>query len=264
MDFLVMTQNKKFYNYPPHYHEYWEILLNIEGEGTAIVDGRQYSFRPGTIFCIRPGILHSKCSADGFVDGSILLRDFCFGSEAEDLFIFQDDERQSFYLLFKLGYEFPMNPATDLYGERFLRSLMDAMQNLLSHWRDDAGKNKDVLYVQKTLAAHVSDANFKLEGLIASTSYSPNHFRKLFKDQCGCSPLQYYNKLKIQRAKQLLLQYKSIMSISEIARNCGFEDPYYFSRAFRKETGLSPMQFYQQSKKNIPLGMEELEKHHSC
>lgn len=260
MDFLVMTQNQKFYNYPPHYHEYWEILLNIEGEGAATVDGREYPFCPGTVFCIRPGILHSKSSEEGFVDGSILIRDFCFEAEEENLFLFQDDERQSLYHLFRLGYEFPMNPATDLYGEQFLRSLLDAMQNLLRHWRHDAGKNRDVLYVQKALAAHVGDANFNLEELIANTSYSPNHFRKLFREQCGCSPLQYYNKLKIQLAKQQLLQYKSIMTISEIARNCGYEDPYYFSRAFRKETGLSPMQFYKQSKTTIPQNLDALEK----
>lgn len=149
MDFLVMSQNKKFYDYPMHDHEFWEILLNIEGSGTAIIDKQKYDFCPGTIFCIRPGIRHSKKAEDGFIDGSILLSDFCFKSEKENVLVFQDDARHSFYSLFMLAYEYPLNQATDIYAERFLRSILDAMQNLLCHWKDSTYKNPEVLRVKK-------------------------------------------------------------------------------------------------------------------
>lgn len=264
MDFLVMSQNKKFYQYPPHFHEFWEILLNMEGAGTALVDGQEYAFGPGTIFCIRPECVHSKQSEEGFVDGSILVRDFCFAGEEEKVLVFEDDERSSFYLLFRLAYEYPMNPATDVYGERFLRSILDAMQNLLCHWRNDTCKNPDVLYVQKVLAEHVADPDFKLDALLEGLSYSPNHFRALFKEQCGCAPLQYYNQLKIQLARQQILQNKSIMTISEIAARCGFSDPYYFSRMFKKHTGTSPMQYYKNSKAAIPGEVERRKETPGC
>ena len=252
MDFLIMSQNKIILNYPAHTHEMWEILLNIEGNGTALIDGIPYEFQPGTIFCIRPGIPHSKSAEKGFLDGCVLIRDFCFKSEKENVLVFHDDERRTFYSLFKAGLEFPFNPATDIYGERFLRCIVDAMQNLLSHWKQESLSNPEVLKVQKILSEHVKDASFDISSVLESTPYSPNHLRKIFRDQCGCSPLTYYHRLKVQLAKQLLLQNKSIMTVSEIARMCGFEDPYYFSRVFKKVEGISPLHFYLESSEATP------------
>ena len=251
MDFFVMSQNKRIYEYPVHSHELWEILLNIEGSGTAVINDVPYEFHPGTIFCIRPGILHGKKSEEGFVDGSVLIRDFCFKSEDADVLAFNDDDRQSFYSLFKVALEYPMNPATDLFAERFLRSVVDAMQNLLSHWKQTQLLNPEVLRVQKIMASHVEDSSFDIDAVVRSTSYSPNHFRKLFKEQCGCAPLQYFYQMKIQMAKRLILQNKSINTIGEIAHMCGFEDPYYFSRVFKKVEGISPMQFYHESSRKV-------------
>lgn len=251
MEYFVMSQDKTFYDYPQHCHELWEVLMNIEGCGTATIDGEKYPFRPGTIFCIRPGVMHSKQAENGFLDGSILVRDFCFESDPDNVLVFQDDDRQSFYSLFKLTHGYPLDPVSDIYAERFLRNILDAMQNLLRHWRDQPCKNSEVLRVRKILADHVSDPDFDINAVIGNTSYSPNHFRKLFKEQCGCSPLRYYSQLKIQMAKQQILHYKTVLSIDEIARRCGFADPFYFSRVFKKITGLSPMQFYKQSLEDI-------------
>ena len=238
MDIFVMGQNKVFYDYPAHSHDLWEILINIKGDGTAVIDGKPCPFHPGTIFCLRPGTMHAKQAQDGFVDGGFLMSDFCFKNLPGNVFVFQDDAQQSIYTLYKLAFQYPFNPSTDVYGERFIRSILDAIQNLLSHWMDDTGKSRDVLMVRKALLDHVADSAFDLEALLAQTSYTPNHFRKLFREQCGCSPLQYYHQLKIQLAKQLLLQHHSVLSISEIARSCGFEDPYYFSRVFKKNKNL--------------------------
>lgn len=251
MEYLVMSQNKRFIDYPEHCHELWEILVNIDGTGTAVIDGADFPFRPGTIFCIRPGVMHSKHSESGFLDGSILVRDFCFESEPENVLAFEDDERQSFYSLFRLTHEYPADPGTDVYAERFLRNILDAMQNLLCHWKDQTCKNSEVLRVRKILADHVNDSDFDINAVIRSTSYSPNHFRKLFREQCGYSPLQYYNRLKVQMAKEQILHYKAFLSMDEISRRCGFTDPFYFSRVFKKITGLSPMQFYRQSRQDI-------------
>lgn len=62
-----------------------------------------------------------------------------------------------------------------------------------------------------------------------------------FKQELGTTPSQYLTFLRMQRAKQLLLNYS--YSISEISELCGYQNPYYFTNAFRKYTGKSPTAF---------------------
>jgi AraC-like DNA-binding protein len=52
------------------------------------------------------------------------------------------------------------------------------------------------------------------------------------------TPYQYYMQLKIKKAAELLEQKDA--SIKEVAYSLGFEDQYYFSRFFKKKTGVAP------------------------
>ena len=67
---------------------------------------------------------------------------------------------------------------------------------------------------------------------------SPSRFRALFREATGLSPLDYLLVLRLNHARQLMLQTGS--SIGEVARAVGYEDQLYFSRIFKKRTGLSP------------------------
>ena len=97
------------------------------------------------------------------------------------------------------------------------------MQNLLRFLEKRYSiKDEEVLKVQESWMSNVCEKHFNVDRLIRSTKYSPNYFRQMFKAQCGYSPLQYYNMLKVQRAKQQILQNKSVMTINEIAEDCGF------------------------------------------
>ena len=64
---------------------------------------------------------------------------------------------------------------------------------------------------------------------------------RAFQAEFGCPPSAYLTRYRIQRAKQLLRH--SALTVGAVAASVGFEDPYYFSRAFRRETGMSPTEY---------------------
>lgn len=70
---------------------------------------------------------------------------------------------------------------------------------------------------------------------------SVSQFSYLFKQHTGISPMNYQTEVRMQRACEFL--DTSEASIKEIADQLGYEDPLYFSRSFKKCTGLSPTQY---------------------
>ena len=70
---------------------------------------------------------------------------------------------------------------------------------------------------------------------------SETHFRKIFSTVKGCSPVEYINSLKLSRAKELLSS--GMYTVSEVSEQAGFHDESYFSRFFKKETGIPPSKY---------------------
>ncbi len=70
---------------------------------------------------------------------------------------------------------------------------------------------------------------------------SEDHLTFCFRQEMGTTPLTYLQRFRINQAKRLLKE--STDSITEIALNVGFSDSGYFSRIFRRETGLAPEVF---------------------
>ena len=92
----------------------------------------------------------------------------------------------------------------------------------------------------KFMNQHV-DKILSLPELSASYNYSTSRFSSLFKDRTGFAPIDYFLHMKVQKATQLLDFTEK--SVKEIAAELGFDDPYYFSRLFKKIMALSPTDF---------------------
>jgi AraC-like DNA-binding protein len=82
---------------------------------------------------------------------------------------------------------------------------------------------------------------FTLGELAAQARLSVPHYCTCFKRQTGSSPMNYFQRLKIQHCAQLLAL--TDLQVEEIGAAVGLDDPFYFSRLFRKVMGQSPRQF---------------------
>ncbi len=97
-----------------------------------------------------------------------------------------------------------------------------------------------VLAIEKYLLENL-DKNVTLDSLAEKYGYSKQYIIRIFKEGTGQTPMTYLHDIRLQRSRIALLDESK--SISEIARECGFEDANYFSRAFRRRYSTSPVAY---------------------
>lgn len=108
------------------------------------------------------------------------------------------------------------------------------------------GTESDLVTATVHLMRENIEQRLTLDQMARHAGYSTSHFSKLFSERTGYAPLAYFNQLKVQQACRLL--DFTHLRVNQICFKLGFDDPYYFSRLFRKVMGLSP-QAYKRTKK---------------
>ena len=108
-------------------------------------------------------------------------------------------------------------------------------------------ENADCAHRHKQLSGVIEQMHLRCQEELSVADFarqcglSDYHFIHLFKEFTGFSPHAYLTRLRLDRAKDLMVS--TTMNISEIAFAVGYANPLYFSRLFRSHTGLSPSQF---------------------
>lgn len=135
--------------------------------------------------------------------------------------IFKDDfkKRRHIFndLILQYEIENEISPCEDPIIENAISLIKRSFQNKI--YLDEIGKSSGLSYVQ---------------------------FLRRFKAYSGLTPAEYIKALRLQKAKDLLTNTE--LQIRQIAYSCGFENEYYFSNFFKKQTGISPTSF-----RNYPI-----------
>ena len=90
-------------------------------------------------------------------------------------------------------------------------------------------------------------SQLSLSEIAEACGVSDCYFRRLFREYSGESPNDFRQRLRIQRAKQLLLSDEQY-SVGEIAQELRFADIYHFSKTFKKFVGISPQKYIEQNR----------------
>ena len=127
--------------------------------------------------------------------------------------------------------------------EHFVKDIEQVL-NFALEYRDSkmTGKYGDViLKAKKYIEENYADQNTTLTKVAEVVCLSPNHFSTIFSQECRTTFIEYLTNVRIENAKRLLKE--TDMKGYDIAYECGFSDPHYFSYIFKKNTGLSPREF---------------------
>lgn len=250
-------------------HDFWELNYIDAGELTCCVDGKKLTLHQGDIVFYPPNYFHSH-HCNGTDPANLMVLTFICHSEALKTLgcqVLHLNDRQSTLLSniiaeAKNAFSSPLNihiscelirrTEKTFAAEQLIRLNLETL--LIELLRSQAAFARKELRTaikrasdsdkQGRILAFLQDNVYNritLKDICAYTTLSPTNVKTIFKRTTGIPIMAYYTKLKLAEAKRLLR--KGFYSISEIADILGYTSVQYFSKQFKKETGMTPTEY---------------------
>ena len=258
------------YKLTPNYHDYLEIAYILEGRGTFLIGNKKYLAEEGDIFIINNVELHTILADHKKTLNLIaiyFLPELIYKPGVNEINL------DFLCLFYKQGKNFEPRIPNDkvpknipnlikkihlenINNKQYYKIttktlLQDIIIELLYYYKDNitysrtiydqSFKNINKLRDVFLLITNNFDQNITLEQAAKTVYMSTHYFCKIFKKVTGTTFKEYLNKLRIDKAKELIL--RDNISITDIAFQVGFEHLSYFYRVFKKLTKLNPNEF---------------------
>lgn len=245
----------------PHKHDFYLVMLFTKGSGTHDIDFKSYPIKPGSIFFMRPGQMHVwHLSKDA--DGYIFFHDEIFFDRSLNS---QSLQAYSLYSIFH-------NKAHYLPGKKELPKLTDLFKEVVFEFHHpELLKNQKIqallnlIYIELLRVLpkqqlpeqenyliklrqfqELIDKHFKSHKTASEyadlMNLSDKHLNRICRSCLNKTSTELIAERIILEAKRLLIS--SGLSISQIAYDLGYKDKSYFTRIFKKQTGITPLVFH--------------------
>lgn len=223
------------YSVARHSHTSWEFIYCTSGNGVMDFDGVSFPYGKGDILSIPPGVPHSNSSAGGFTNIHVNILNPNLRMKQPT--IIHDDAnhliRDAFFGAF-------LQFSADLGRQsRLLAAYGNLLVCHLSALLETPAYSAVVEEISSAILHNYPDSDFALDKYMRGLPFNYDYLRKLFKKEVGVTPHRYLNDLRLQVSAQYLSQSDNL-NVSEVSRLCGFREPLYFSRMFKKKYGVSP------------------------
>lgn len=264
----VFDANRHFSVKYPHRHDFFEVLFLLKGSGFHVIDGNRYEIKPPCVFFMSPGQAH-KLELSSDIEGYI----FIFTS---DFYLLNRSDQNSliefpfFYTIHQdnppllLGNEEDVIfleriflqgiselKKTGSFSIEMLRSILDLILTTCSARykanQSSVSKGKGQILVKRfyQLVEENYPKNLSLSDYALMLSVTPNHLTQTVRQFTGKTSVQVIKLKQILEIKRLLVHTN--LNVTEIATRLNFDDQSYFSKFFKRETDLTPLQYRSQS-----------------
>lgn len=209
----------------------WGLSFCIEGQITYTHNGKCFVSNKDNAILLPQGATYSL---NGDKEGLFPVINFeCDNLNTDTLVIFPLSDAKAYIKDYK------MLSNCFLFGNKKLQQFQ-LLYNILERLDFEQAKNP-LSPIISYIESHIWDNSITNKVLAQKMNISEVYLRKLFLSNLGSTPKQYILELRINKAKQLLVD--SNYSVTKISEKCGFSSPYHFCRAFKSKTGISPTEY---------------------
>ena len=241
-DIVFAGKHFRTHHVSRHQHANWELIYCTGDSGTMVFDALRLPYKAGDIVVIPPNTPHGNVSTGGFTNIHLNIADATLAF-SQPVLIRDDGNGSVLHLFADAYYLFCGEPARRA-------ALLTAYGNLIVRWmityHEAHPKNRVVEQIEQSIVQNYADASYGLEELLHTQPYSYDYLCKVFRMEMGMTPHKYLTNLRLQAAAEMLCAGSNNGNITEAAHRCGFKNPLYFSRLFKKKYGVSPKEYYQQ------------------
>ena len=240
----------------PHTHNHAELFYIVGGKGQFLIEDQLYPVNTNHLVIINPNVTHTEVSLNAQPLEYIVL-----GIEGVELSITENSNGQFCILdhfesmditsclrnilremeLKQPGYEDICQAFMEILIIRLMRS---TGLSVPTEPQNSVG-NHQCAAVRRYIDHHFKES-LTLDQLAEEAHMNKFYLSHAFKREYGVSPINYMISRRINESKYLLAE--TDLSLSQIAQLLGFSSLSYFSQAFRKTQGFSPMEYRQQHK----------------
>lgn len=240
-----------------HTHPFTELFYVVDGKGEFNIQGQRFPVKPNDFVIINPQVEHTELSSpDEPLEYIVLginglsfsnLTPVSEGGHPFSFFNLRDEQKDILRYLNAMVQE---ATSQSMSYELVCHNLLEILLiKILRHQHFDleVGKQskatKDISFIKHYLETYYHES-IQLEDLASMTHLSRFYISHSFKKEIGMSPMEYLIDIRIKESKILLRTTN--YSISQVADIVGFTTPTYFSKQFRKSTGISPTDYREQ------------------
>lgn len=216
-----------------HHHVYAQLILYLSGEGVQTVNGKARSARAGDLFVIPAGVSHGFALA-GRSRPLCLVLDYEVEGPARTRTAHRKLPQATLNELHRLLAQVPAKGRLTLAHYSVILAVVARLLDQARRAPSEGENRVPGLYEKVSTLLRSSTSVAKVA---RAAGYHPDHLNRKLKREAGLGVRALRDRLRLENAQSSLRRFATI---AEAATHAGFDDPNYFTRWFRKQTGQPP------------------------